>query len=335
MLRRLLQDHDEFRGEVIFTFDGDAAGQKAALRAFEGDQKFAAQTYVAVEPDGLDPCDLRLQQGDAAVRELVARRVPLYRFVLGNVVQRYDLDRADGRVDALREAAKLVSAIRDRSKVEAFARELAGMVGVDVEEARAEVRGPRAAAPERAARAGPPARRRAGGRQRPAAPPLPDLRDPRFSLERETLKLVVQHPQAVGRMAKDVDGDDFTHPAYRAVWEAVAACGGPADAADGESGSAKLRDSVSRRPAAAGAVSALAVEPLLSSKEPDDGVRRRARLPAAGAHRHAPDRRPQVQAAAHQPGRARDGVQPDVRRARGPRAAPPHACARRPSAASA
>ena len=86
VLRRLLQDHDEFRGEVIFTFDGDSAGQKAALRAFEGDQNFAGQTYVAVEPTGLDPCDLRLQQGDAAVRELVARRIPLYRFVLGNVV---------------------------------------------------------------------------------------------------------------------------------------------------------------------------------------------------------------------------------------------------------
>ncbi len=140
VLRRLLQDHDEFRGEVIFTFDGDAAGQKAALRAFEGDQNFAGQTYVAVEPDGLDPCDLRLQKGDPSVRELVARRVPLYRFVLGNVVARYDLDRADGRVDAVREAARLVSAIRDRSKVEAFSRELAGMVGVDIEEARSEVR---------------------------------------------------------------------------------------------------------------------------------------------------------------------------------------------------
>ena len=85
VLRRFLHDHEEFRGEVIFTFDGDAAGQKAALRAFGGDQNFVSQTYVAVEPDGLDPCDLRIQKGDAAVRELVATREPLYRFVLGNV----------------------------------------------------------------------------------------------------------------------------------------------------------------------------------------------------------------------------------------------------------
>src|SRR3954453_18333718 len=140
LIRRLLTDHDDFRGEVIFTFDGDEAGQRAAIRAFGGDQQFVGQTYVAVEPDGLDPCDLRLRKGDAAVRELVARRIPLYRFVLGNVLSRYDLDRADGRIDALREAAKLVSSIRDRSKVDAFARELSGMVGVDVEQARSEVR---------------------------------------------------------------------------------------------------------------------------------------------------------------------------------------------------
>jgi DNA primase len=267
LIRRLLTDHDDFRGEVIFTFDGDAAGQKAALRAFEGDQNFAGQTYVAVEPDGLDPCDLRLQKGDASVRELVARRVPLYRFVLGNVVGRFDLERADGRVDALREAAKLVSAIRDRSKVEAFSRELAGMVGVDVEQARTEVKRAASRPPEDRSR---PEDRRAPAEtapQRPTAPPLPDLRDPRFTLERETLKLVVQHPEAVGRMAKDVDGDDFTHPTYRAVWEAVAGCGGPANAPAGEVWVAKLRDSVTE-PAVVQALSALAVEPLLSIKEP-------------------------------------------------------------------
>lgn len=265
VLRRLLHDHEEFRGEVIFTFDGDEAGQRAALRAFGGDQQFVSQTYVAVEPDGLDPCDLRLQKGDAAVRELVARRIPLYRFVLGNVVARYDLDRADGRIDALREAAKLVSSIRDRSKVDAFARELSGMVGVDVEQARAEVR--------RAASRGP-----RSDRRRPALHPeapaeasaahLPDLRDPRFSLERETLKLVVQHPLAVGQAATDVDGHDFSHPTYRAVWDAVAALGGPSAA--GEGWVSRLREKLTD-PAAAQALNALAVEPLLSHKEPDAG----------------------------------------------------------------
>jgi DNA primase len=260
VLRRFMHDHEEFRGEVVFTFDGDAAGQKAALRAFGGDQNFVSQTYVAVEPDGLDPCDLRIKRGDAAVRELVARRVPLYRFVLSNVVGKYDLDRADGRVDALREGARLVSSIRDRSKVDAFARELAGMVGVDVDEARAEVR--RSAS--RQARDV----RGSGGEQVAVAPrsAVPDLRDPRFATERETLKLVVQHPMTIGRITSDLGPNEFTHPTYRAVWELVAAAGGPGAGAGDPGWGTKLRDAA-EDPAVSSAISALGVEPLM--KEPD------------------------------------------------------------------
>ena len=55
-------------GEIVFTFDGDAAGQKAALRAFGEDQRFYAQTFVAVEPSGMDPCELRQAKGPDAVR---------------------------------------------------------------------------------------------------------------------------------------------------------------------------------------------------------------------------------------------------------------------------
>jgi DNA primase len=254
VIRRLLQDHDEFRGEVIFTFDGDEAGQKAALRAFEGDQNFAGQTYVAVEPSGLDPCDLRLQQGDAAVRELVARRVPLYRFVLANVVARYDLDRADGRVDAMREAARLVTAIRDRSKVDAFARELAGMVGIDEYDVVREVR--------RAASRG----SQSAPAQAPAAMPtgLPDARDPRLALERETLKLVVQRPDVIAPLLLDVDEEDFTHPAYRAVWGAVTAAGG-AVSADGQ-WAARLRGATGDE-RLQGLLTALAVEAVHTSKD--------------------------------------------------------------------
>ncbi len=270
VLRRFLHDHEEFRGEVIFTFDGDAAGQKAALRAFEGDQNFVSQTYVAIEPDGLDPCDVRIEKGDAAVRELVARRVPLYRFVLSNVVGKYDLDRADGRVDAVREAARLVSSIRDKSKVDAFARELAGMVGVDIEQARTEVR--RAAQRTRSDVRGygrpQPAGQVQEARPEPPRQQLPDLRDPRFQLERETLKLVIQHPSAVGRTASDVGPNDFLHPTYRAVWELVSSAGGPAAGTDDPGWGSRLRDEAPD-PAVSSAISALGVEPLLTAKEPD------------------------------------------------------------------
>ncbi len=262
VLRRLLLDHDEFRGEVIFTFDGDEAGQRAAMRAFGGDQNFVSQTYVAVEPSGLDPCDLRLASGDAAVRELVARRVPLYRFVLGNVVGRFDLDRADQRVNAMREAAQLVSSVRDRSKIDAFARELAGLIGMDVEEVRQEVRRtagrarPRSVAPPGQPETSPPAQ----------APTVPDPREPRFADEREALKTVIAVPHLVDGAAHAVDEDDFTHPWLREMWHAIAAEPRPAadDTAWVSRVSERLRDDRVRA-----VFTSLAVEPLHVVGAPD------------------------------------------------------------------
>ncbi len=267
VLRRFLHDHEEFRGEVIFTFDGDAAGQKAALRAFDGDQNFVSQTYVAVEPSGMDPCDLRmstddLPTGEAAVRELVARRVPLYRFVIGNIIGKYDLDRADGRIDAMREAAKVVASVRDQSKVTAFAQEISRMIGADIDpntvlaETRRVKQRPSSAAP--AAKAPPPAPRAAG----------PDLRDPRFRLERELLKLVVQRPMTIGRRSSEIGPDDFTHPVYRSIWEVVAGLGGPGAGNGDPAWAQRLRDGATD-PEVTSAISALAVEPLLTPKEPD------------------------------------------------------------------
>jgi DNA primase len=306
ILRRLLLDHDEFRGEVIFLFDGDEAGQRAALRAFAGDQQFAGQTYVAVEPGGRDPCDLRLAEGDAAVRELVARRVPLYRFVLKSVVSRYDLDRADSRIDAVREAAGLVASVRDKSKVEGFVRELAGMVGADVDDVRAEVR--RAAqrpAGTTNARRGRSLERplsrganddrgRSGGHDKldrqvagglgkldhrgagdhqgngdhqgdgdsRAAREVPDPGERRFSIERDVLKLALQHPRVTAQHLGDLEPADFTHPYYSEMFAAITERGGPEAVTADDVGAAVRADCRTT-------VTALSVEPLQMAAEPD------------------------------------------------------------------
>ncbi|MGH3915675.1 MAG: DNA primase, partial [Pseudonocardiaceae bacterium] len=129
VLRRLLMDDDAFRGEVIFTFDGDEAGQKAALKAFDDEQRFAAQTFIAVAPDGMDPCELRQAKGDAAVRDLVARRQPLFTFAVRTLLADHDLDTAEGRVEALRRTVPMVARIKDVSLRDEYARQLAGWVG--------------------------------------------------------------------------------------------------------------------------------------------------------------------------------------------------------------
>jgi DNA primase len=224
LLRRLMGNHDAFHGEVIFTFDGDAAGQAAALKVFAGDQNFVTQTYVAIEPTGLDPCDLRLQRGEAAVRELVARRVPLYRFVMSNLLKQHDLDRADGRLAALRAAAPLVASIRDNALVAGYARELAGLLGMDIEEVRAEVMRAAARSGRRPATGRPTtadARLTAGPETGPALPLLPSPSDRLLTTERQTAKLLIQQPHLFPDAWDGLTTADFTHPAYAAVFTAV------------------------------------------------------------------------------------------------------------------
>lgn len=220
VVRRLMLDNDSFRGEVVFTFDGDEAGQRAALAAFRGDQQFVAQTYVAVEPRGMDPCDLRLADGDAAVRELVASRVPLYHFVLQNLLSQYDLDRGDQRIDAVREAVTLASAIRDKAKIDEFLREIASQVGVEVEQvreahiqARKDVRTPRPEAIQ------PPSSDLAGEPTRPTAPnQYAGFGKPELTDEREALKAIIQYPHLVNPWVAEISVEDFTHPASRDLW---------------------------------------------------------------------------------------------------------------------
>ena len=201
VLRRLLMDDDQLRGEVVFTFDGDAAGQKAALRAFEEDQRFVAQTFVAVEPTGLDPCDLRLQHGDAAVRALVDRRVPLFEFAIRSTLAGYDLETAEGRVAALREAAPVVAKIRDTALRPEYARRWpAGSASTSstVTQAVQSAVARKAPAPpgarRRRQRRPPPRPRR--GRPCPA-PQSGARRDPALVVEREALKCALQEPAAV------------------------------------------------------------------------------------------------------------------------------------------
>ncbi|MFI2782732.1 DNA primase [Streptomyces sp. ALB3] len=232
ILRRLLMDNGSAR--VIFTFDGDAAGQKAALRAFEDDQKFAAETYIAIAPDNMDPCDLRLAKGDDAVRDLVEPRTPLFEFALRQIVGRYDLETPAGRAAALDEAAPVVAKIKTGSVQREVAVQLAGFVGIlDQEYVVRRVNQLAQWARGRGERRGPaPAPSRAGARhqqvQAPAAPsgPALNLRSPAHRTERELLKLALQKPALVSPAFDAYGVDEFTAPPYAAVRQCIAEAGG-------------------------------------------------------------------------------------------------------------
>lgn len=204
IIRRLLMDDDAFRGEVIFTFDGDAAGQKAAMRAFSEDQKFVTQTFVAVEPEGLDPCDLRQIKGDLALRDLIAKRVPLFEFAIRTELKLHNLATAEGRINALNATAPIVAQIRDKSLRPEYSRLLAGWLGVEVEIVTAAVA--------------------QGARKINATQTEPEIegvdqswrphpQEPRLLLEREVLKARLQMPDLVTAWS-EIEASAFTHPAY-------------------------------------------------------------------------------------------------------------------------
>ncbi|GAA3640141.1 DNA primase [Streptomyces iranensis] len=287
ILRRLLMDNSG--AEVIFTFDGDAAGQKAALRAFEDDQKFAAETYIAITPGGMDPCELRLAEGDDAVKSLVESRTQLFEFAIRQIIARHNLDTAVGRAAALEEAAPVVAGIKNSSIQHESAVHLAGLLGIlDTQFVVRRVsqlarwareRGRGAGGDQRGRgdqRGGPggdgPRQRHRGGPEAQGAPvpprgPALNLRSPAHRVERELLKLALQHPHLVSPAFDAYGIDEFTAPPYAAVRRAIEDAGGAAAADDDYL--ARVRE-VAPDDTVRAMVTELAVEPPHTRRDPDE-----------------------------------------------------------------
>jgi DNA primase len=298
VLRRLLMDADQFRGEVVFTFDGDAAGQRAVLRAFDLEERFVTQTFVAVQADGLDPCDLRCKHGDGAVRDLVARRVPVFEFAIRSELAKHNLDTNEGQLAALDAAARIIGRIKDRGLINRYAVSLDKWLGMlDEEFVRTRVLeqaahqggsrrpdGRRERAPAAPAGAGGPARRQppgegawrdgahgARGEAGPGEQARYDLADPVIQVEREALKLAVQRPALCGPAFDVLGPAAFTAEPHTAVRELIDACGGARGAASAQEWVTRLRDAAPDD-RLRGFVTRLAVEQLRVARadgEPD------------------------------------------------------------------
>ena len=290
VLRRLLMDTDRAPGEIIFTFDGDAAGQRAAQRAFGLEERFVTQTFVTVEPEGLDPCDLRLAHGDAAVRDLIARRVPIYEFAIKGVRDRHNLDTTEGQLAALDEAAPILATIKDKGLRARYAVNLDRWLGLMDEEfimARVQAHagdarpgpGPRTGKDARTPRTrrashGPDEKQETGNghpgpfSQKNQDQPY-DLGDPVVQLERQALQLAVQRPGLCGPEFDALGADAFIVPVHRAVFTLIAACGGTAaGGGSARAWAARLREEAPNERAQA-FVTGLAVEPPVTVGEPD------------------------------------------------------------------
>lgn len=233
---------------VVFTFDGDAAGQKAALHAFGLDSAFLSQTFVAVADDNLDPCDLRIERGDEAVRSLVENAKPLYDFVIDSAIHRFDTQYATGQMGAVKAVAPLVAQIRDRSLLDLYTRRATRLIGVDLDIMRREVERERrrmhvpsddAYAPRRRFAGAGGTRGEAGGmgvdsalrrqvEHRDATEQTYfRIDDAVFIAEQQFMSVLIQIPRAVSAngFAELTDGH-FEVPVFRDLFRAVIAAGG-------------------------------------------------------------------------------------------------------------
>ncbi len=261
MLRRLMMDDKFFRGELIYVFDGDAAGRAAALKAFEGEQNLAGQSFVAVAADGMDPCDLRLKHGETALRDLVARRTPLFEFAIRTALGEIDLDNAEGRVSALRQCVPMVAKIKDPTLRDEYARQLAGWVGWDdvaqvIRRVREQAKDPRAQAD---------GRRSAPARRAPVVG-RPDPRDPTLWPQREALKAALQYPALAGPVFDSLTVESFTHPGYAAVRTSIEAAGGAATSGGGGQWIDQVRQQAAA-PAVAELITEMSVEAVKTTDE--------------------------------------------------------------------
>ncbi|TDS87335.1 DNA primase [Nesterenkonia aurantiaca] len=242
--RRLISDEGG-AGEVIFTFDGDAAGQQAALKAFKEDHMFLAKTFIAVGPEGMDPCDIRQHRGDDAVRELINSKTPLFEFAIRAKLREFDLNTIEGRVGALRATAPIVGAIKDPAMRPAYTRELAGWLGAEMDDVARAVAyaqkhqpSPHLEAEKAAAnnqgqpnqrqgdqRSGSPSHGEQAGEQlRRSAPgyPRPDTRDPAVLMERQALEVILQHPtHLTAEQWEEIFTVRFTAPVHQAIHDGV------------------------------------------------------------------------------------------------------------------
>ncbi|MFC0316026.1 DNA primase [Gordonia phosphorivorans] len=266
LIRRLMMDDSYFRGEVIYTFDGDEAGKAAALKAFEGEQSVSGQTFVAVAPDGMDPCDLRQRSGDAALRDLIAQRIPMFEFAIKALLAKHDLDTAEGRVAALRDTVPVVAQIRDVALRDEYARQLAGWVGwEDMAQVLGRVRQQGGRGRGRGAQQQGRGRRPGRSEAPEAASPPPTARplanDPRLWPQREALKSAIQYPALAGTVFDSLPPECFSEPAYALVRQAIANIGGTASGLSGASWVDAISQAVDN-PALTPLVTELAVEDL-------------------------------------------------------------------------
>lgn len=221
ILNRMLAANVDKPAEVIFTFDPDEAGQKAAMRAFADAEKFHADSFIAVGPDGLDPSDLRVQKGDEAVRLMIENKKPIYEFAIRQKMKNFNLESVEGRVGAARASAAVIATIRDSALRSVYIRELANWVNLDLSEVSQLV--DRAIKEKVVAAVAPLRTEQPSQTVTETTFQAPDLKDPIVRFERQLLEVLVQQSSRINQeQFLELVSGEFVAGVHSAIANALA-----------------------------------------------------------------------------------------------------------------
>ncbi|MGA0733720.1 MAG: DNA primase [Candidatus Nanopelagicales bacterium] len=202
ILKRLISEDDQVSGKVIYTFDGDAAGQKAAMRAFDLESIFSSQSYIAVAPQGMDPCDLRLNKGNESLKILIDSSIPLFEFVIKTFVKDFDLTNAEGRINALSKITPVLQSIKNKLLQKEYIKLSANWLGLDLETIEESLANKQVKKPLDV--------------KQPVDTPTVERK-----IQREVLKVVFQYPLLSKSWLGQLNQDYFSYPPYREVYEKI------------------------------------------------------------------------------------------------------------------
>ncbi|MHB1340410.1 MAG: DNA primase [Coriobacteriia bacterium] len=209
-----------FAKRVVYLFDGDPAGMRAATRAVEFiDASVTPEAgrdrtdlAVAIIPDSQDPADYVSAHGTEAMRAIIDAAVPLLQFALDERLRAHNLTKPEGKAKALREAASVLAPVKGSILAQEYAQYLADRLLTDVAVVQRAIASAKVA-PTQAARGGEGSAEGAGGPGGPSAgtsspvepPPIGDVQ---AKAERELLGLVAIAPHLRAE-ARDLLSEEF------------------------------------------------------------------------------------------------------------------------------
>lgn len=209
--------------KVTLAYDADAAGQAAADRCYQWEQRFEVQFQVAALPAGRDPADVWLDDPAALVKAIEEAK-PFLAFRIDRLLAAAELGSAEGRARAAETAAGLVAEHPSDLVRDQYVMTLASRLDIDADRLRATVARRLSRPGERPApgrdHAGPASRRATGADAGPEAGELADAeRRPVDRRELDALRWAIHAPELV---AGRIDLALFADPLTRAAFEALA-----------------------------------------------------------------------------------------------------------------